>query len=299
MFYTTCCMLADFYPRPLERGDKNKKCEGRAFYMKMRTPISYYGGKQNLVSELLPLFPKHIQYVEPFTGGGAVFFAKGKSKNEVINDLDGRLTNFYRVCQTKYDELAEMIKGTAHSEVEHKRSSEILKSENGTDVELAWALWVQTNMSFGHMFYGGFAFREGGKGKATANKRDGFTLKYTERLRNVEIFQWDAVALIKLKDSENTFFYCDPPYVSSDCGHYDGYTKDNFIELLETLKNIKGKFLLSSYPEPDLMEFRDNCKWNYKDIKQVLQVTGKREETKYKTECLTWNYNNEPTLFDL
>ena len=118
-------------------------------------------------------------------------------------------------------------------------------------------------------------------------------------MRNVEIFQRDAVDLIKLKDSENTFFYCDPPYVSSDCGHYDGYTKENFIELLDTLKEIKGKFLLSSYPEPDLMAYRDNCKWNYKDIKQVLQVTGKREETKYKTECLTWNYNNEPTLFDL
>lgn len=29
MFYATCCMLADFYPRMFERGDKNKKCEGR------------------------------------------------------------------------------------------------------------------------------------------------------------------------------------------------------------------------------------------------------------------------------
>lgn len=264
----------------------------------MKTPISYYGGKQNLVSEILPLIPHHLQYVEPFTGGGAIFFAKGKSKNEVINDLDGRITNFYRICQTKYHELAEMIKGTAHSEIEHKRSQVILKSGEGTDVERAWALWVQTNMSFGHMIYGGLAFSEGGQGKATANKRDMFTEKYMERLRNVEIFERDAVALIKLKDSPNTFFYLDPPYVSSDCGHYEGYTTEHFTELLETCKNMEGKFLMSSYPEEILMEYRKQENWRVKDIKKVLQVTGKREETKYKVECLTWNYENELTLFN-
>lgn len=42
----------------------------------MKTPIAYYGGKQNLVSEILPLFPEHIQYVEPFTGGGRTVFFK-------------------------------------------------------------------------------------------------------------------------------------------------------------------------------------------------------------------------------
>ncbi len=267
----------------------------------MRTPIAYYGGKQNLVSEILPLLPPHVQYVEPFTGGGAIFFAKTKSKNEVINDFDGRITNFYRVAATKFEELQLMIQGTAHSEVEHRRSSDMLKAGTGTDVELAWALWVQCNMSFGHMIFGGFAFSEGGQAGSTANKRAGFTEVYLRRLRDVEIFSRDAVALIKLKDSPNTLFYCDPPYVSSDCGHYDGmYSQDNFRELLTTLSTIQGKFLLSSYPEETLMEFREAHGWNFKDLKKVLQVTGKREETKYKTECLTWNYNlngNQQDLF--
>lgn len=266
----------------------------------MRTPIAYYGGKQNLVSEILPLFPEHIQYVEPFTGGGALFFSKPKSKNEVINDLDGRITNFYRVAQTKFEPLRDLIIGTAHSEVEHKRSSEILKAATASDIELAWALWVQCNMSFGHMIYGGYAFSEGGQAKSTANKRDAFTEKYLERLRNVEIFERDALDLIKLKDSEATFFYCDPPYVSSDCGHYDGYTKDSFRTLLEALSSIKGKFLLSSYPEDDLMAYRAKMGWNFKDIQQVLKVNGKRDETIYKTECLTWNYKlteNQLSLF--
>lgn len=266
----------------------------------MKTPISYYGGKQRLISEILPLFPNHVQYVEPFLGGGAVFFAKKKSKHEVINDLNSYVTNFFRVCQTKYEEISLMIKGTAHSEIEYKRSKAILKEGKGTDVELAWAFWVQTNMTFCNQMYKGFAFNENGSwSKSIANKRDNFTPKYLERLRDVEIFQRDAVELIKMKDSKNTFFYCDPPYVSADCGHYKGYTKENFVELLETLKNIKGKFLLSSYPEPELMDYRNEHKWYQKDLKAAIAVDGKRTERKYKTECLTWNYSlGNEGLFD-
>lgn len=257
----------------------------------MKTPISYYGGKQNLVDEILPLVPKHKLYVEPFLGGGAVFFAKPKSSAEVINDIDGRVTNFYRVIQTKYDELALMIKGTAHSEIEYKRAKEILKSGNGTDVELAWAFWVQTNMSFGNILLGGFAYDRINKSSLNnANKRDSFTEKYAERLREVTIFQRDAVEVIRMMDSEDTFFYCDPPYVSADQGHYKGYTQDDFIKLLETLSRIKGKFLLSSYPEPELMDYISKYKWEHKQIKDTVAVNAKRKDTKYKIECLTWNY---------
>lgn len=257
----------------------------------MTTPISYYGGKQSLVPEILPLFPEHSQYVEPFLGGGAVFFKKPKSAHEVINDLDGRITNFYSICQSKYSELKTLIDSTLHSEILHRKAADLLKSGEGSDVELAWALWVQCNMSFGNKIFAGFAFSDkGGQARATANKRDNFTIEYCNRLKDVEIFQRDAIDVIKLKDSENSFFYCDPPYVSSDCGHYKGYTKEDFISLLELLSTIKGRFLLSSYPEPELQSFIEKNGWNQRQIKQIVQVNGKREETKYKIECLTWNY---------
>ena len=42
----------------------------------MKTPISYYGGKQQLASKIVSLFPEHKIYCEPFIGGAAVFFAK-------------------------------------------------------------------------------------------------------------------------------------------------------------------------------------------------------------------------------
>lgn len=254
-----------------------------------------------MFSEIIPLIPPHTQYVEAFVGGGTMFWGKNPSKNEVINDLDGRITNFYMQLKTNFEELQKMISGTLHSEVLHTEASEVLENPNETPLRRAWALWVQTNLSFSFIINGGYAFGTTGMGYGTANKRDRFTEKLSARLRDVEIFQRDALELIELKDHEETLFYLDPPYSSSDCGHYKGYTLDDFEKLLKLLKNIKGKFILSSYPEEILLKYREECGWQSRDIKQIVNVSGKREGTKFKTECITYNFlppNNQAGLFD-
>lgn len=68
----------------------------------LKTPTSYYGGKQNLVRIIIPLIPKHTTYVEPFVGGGAIFWTKPKSEVEVINDTNRELINFYEVVQNEF-----------------------------------------------------------------------------------------------------------------------------------------------------------------------------------------------------
>ena len=255
----------------------------------MKTCISYYGGKQNLVKDILPLIPRHQQYVEPFFGGGAVFFAKKPSPHEVINDtLDCAIT-FYRVLKTRFPELQSMIQATLHSESEYKRAKELLASED--DLLKAWAFWVQSTMSFSNKLTHGFAFCNSSKlALLTKNKRNNFTDKYSKRLERTEIFCRDALDIIKLKDTPDTFFYIDPPYVSSDCGHYKGYTTENFTKLLDYLATCKGKFLLSSYPETILMEYRDKHGWNFQDKIDRVSVSGKGTKGKTKTECLTFNY---------
>lgn len=262
----------------------------------LKTCISYYGGKQNMVKDILPLIPKHQQYVEPFFGGGAVFFAKKPSPHEVINDtLDCAIT-FYRVLKTRFPELQSMIQATLHSESEYKRAKELLNSED--DLLKAWAFWVQTQMSFSSKLSMGFAFgNQDSSGnmpcRKTKNQRNNFTEKYSDRLERTEIFCRDALEIIKLKDTPDTFFYIDPPYVSSDCGHYKGYTIDDFAQLLELLATIKGKFLLSSYPESVLMEYRELHGWNFQDKTDRISVSGKQTQGKTKTECLTFNYEPE------
>src|SRR3990167_8386500 len=269
----------------------------------MRTPISYYGGKQRLIPKILQLIPPHVQWCEVFCGGAAITFAKPPSRNEVINDIDSRLTNFYWQMKTNFPELQKLIQATMHSEIHYENTAVVLEDINETPVRRAWAYWVRTQMAFSFILGGGFAFGETGSARNTANKRDNFTTLYEDRMRCIEVFNRDAVELIKLKDnSENTLFFCDPPYVSSDQGGYKGYTKEHFIELLETLKNIKAKFILTSYPEPELMEYREKYGWKSKDFKMIVSVTGKREETKYKTECITFNFeppNAQTCLFGM
>jgi len=66
-------------------------------------PLSYIGGKNRLARQVIEIFPKHTTYVEAFAGGAQVFFHKEPSKVEVLNDLDGEIVNFFRVCQAHHD----------------------------------------------------------------------------------------------------------------------------------------------------------------------------------------------------
>lgn len=81
----------------------------------MKTPITYWGGKQTLAALIISKIPEHTTYCEPFLGGGAVFWQKQPSKVEIINDLNGEVVNFYRVLKTQFPELQERIQATPHS----------------------------------------------------------------------------------------------------------------------------------------------------------------------------------------
>ncbi len=62
--------------------------------------IPWLGGKRRLAPQILPLFPDHACYVEPFCGAAAMFFLKQPSDCEVINDINGELVNLYRIAKT-------------------------------------------------------------------------------------------------------------------------------------------------------------------------------------------------------
>lgn len=146
-------------------------------------------------------------------------------------------------------------------------------------------------MSFSHRIGGSFGYdRKAGVARTIANKKTAFTDAFKKRLRTVTIESQDALKLIQVYDSPETFFYMDPPYVSSNQGHYTGYTTENFRALLDACANMKGKFLLSSYPEPLLLEYRQRCGWQTEDHKKTVTVCSDKSNLKQKTECLTWNY---------
>lgn len=256
---------------------------------RMKTPITYYGGKQALLNYLLPLIPSHHLYCEPFFGGGALFFAKSPSEVEVINDMNGEVINFFKVLKQNFLALQKEIKATPHSRELYRQAMVVYNHpEMFTDVKRAWAFWTLTNQGFASMI-GSWGFgKDHSKERALAKKREEFTRLYEQRLRAVQIENYDALKVIARCDSKETFFYCDPPYIGADMGHYKGYTEDNFEELLKILSKVKGKFLLSNYPSAILNRYVKKNKWKVKSIKKGVAVT--KHTGKIKTEMLVSNY---------
>lgn len=259
----------------------------------LKTPISYYGGKQKLVSTILKIIPKHILYAEPFLGGAAVFFSKEPSEIEVLNDTNKELMNFYRVVQNDFVGLEKEIRITLHSRDLHRKASVIYNNPDlFSEIKRAWAVWVLSSQSFSAIIDGSWGYDKGKNTttKKISNKREGFTEDYAIRLQNVQIESADALYVIRSRDTVDSFFYCDPPYFNSDCGHYNGYSLDDFESLLKTLSNIKGKFLLSSYPSDILKQYTKAHKWQMRSTEQIVSVNAKGGYQKRKEEVFTANY---------
>lgn len=109
------------------------------------------------------------------------------------------------------------------------------------------------------------------------------------KLQNVQLECADALYIIHARDREDSFFYVDPPYYNSNMGHYDGYSINDYEELLQTLSNIKGKFMLSSYPSQILTQYTKQYGWKTKSFDSKVSVNVKAKR-KIKTEVLTMNY---------
>jgi DNA adenine methylase len=109
------------------------------------------------------------------------------------------------------------------------------------------------------------------------------------RLELTDIECNDAIKVIQYRDTPNTFFYIDPPYLNSDQGHYSGYTLDQFKDLLYHLQKIKGKFLMSSYPHEVLDHYASIN--NRNQLKHTRKIAVHKGIDRDKTEVLTANYD--------
>jgi DNA adenine methylase len=257
---------------------------------KLKTPITYYGGKQSMAQHIVPLIPQHKIYTEPFFGGGAIFFAKEPSQVEVINDLNGEIVNFYKVVCTDFWRLNEMIQSTLHSRQQYEEAMIVYRHPNLFDpIKRAWSFWILTQQGYvSKIGSWGYDKSENRMPKAINNKKIAFDQKVRFRLENATIECNDALKVIVSRDSEETFHYIDSPYVETNQGHYSGYTQEDFKKLLTTLKTVSGKFLVSHYKNDILSYFVGKNKWNYLEFDKHLSssTSGKR-----KIEVLVWNYN--------
>lgn len=258
---------------------------------RLKTPISYYGGKQMLLKHILPLIPEHTLYTEAFCGGCAVLFAKPPVACEVINDTNTELVNFYRVAQTQYPALKAQIDATLHSREIHAHARHIYDHPSFfTSVERAWAVWVCTKLGFASMIDGTFGYdRSGMTTQKLRNAKESFTEELCRRLGSVTVECEDGTNLIRRYDCEGAFHFVDPPYVGSDCGHYNGtFDEQDFSRLLATLSTVEGKFMLTMFPHPAIEKYAADHGWTIRRLDRM--ITASKVSRRRQEEWITTNY---------
>lgn len=232
----------------------------------MNSAIKYHGGKFYLAARIVSLIPRHLHYVEPYFGGGAVLFAKSaEGTSEVINDLNGNLTNFWRVLQDRkrFTEFQRRVAGIPFSETEWQDARDYLDSataRNGRveQVERAVRFFVRCRQSmsgrckdFAVLTRNRTRRQMNEQASAWLNAVDGLPEVHA-RLRRVVILNRPAVEVIQSQDGPNTLFYLDPPYLpetksaKTAFGEFE-MTEEQHLELLDVINGVQGKVMLSGY----------------------------------------------------
>lgn len=261
----------------------------------MRPLMSRIGGKNYLKKEIVNnYFLKDYQnmtYVEPFVGGGSIFFYKKPSIEEIINDKDSKLINLYKGFQ-KYD--GEKISNSVDGKYNKEKFNEIKNSNPKSQYDK----FIKNLILHKTSFFGlGRAY--GARKYIKSNYK-----KYKDRLKNVKILNEDYKDIIKKYDSPNTFFYLDPPYENSK-NLYENYYLP-IKDVYDLLKNIKGKFLISYNNSEEAKKLFKDYNINYikttyvdpikggnnRDVKEMLISNydpklegGKRKMTKEEIEA--------------
>lgn len=251
-----------------------------------RPALRYYGGKWRLASWLLPYFPAHDCYVEPYAGAASLFFRKSPSRLEVINDLNENVVNFFSVLRDRPAELIEKIDLTPFSRLEHSRSIEPTEDP----VERARRFYVRANQgraSGGYMGSqdGGWQFQVMARTNRIVTDTWGnvdYLYAVAARLKQAMIECDEAINVIERFDRVRTLFYLDPPYTHDTRQNSSRYAHEmdekDHKELAYILRSIKGMALLSGYRCP----LYDELYSDWHCVEKESLTTG----AVYRTECL-------------
>ena len=211
---------------------------------------------------LISLMPPHSCYVEPFCGGASVLLRKERVAAEAINDIDGEVTGFFETLRQQPAALIRAIELTPFARSEYVLSRE--RPESLDPIERARRLYVRCWQAM----HGGLRPNETGWrvcrgiGRLTTAADEFAQVAHlwdiVDRLRGVQIDNREAVEVIRTFDTESTLFYVDPPYPKRTRSHRwgnDGYAHEmddgDHVRLLDSLANLKGMVLLSTYPNSE------------------------------------------------
>ena len=238
--------------------------------------IPYLGEKSKFANFITPYIPKKIStYVEPFAGMYGVFFsldfAKYKNVKFIYNDINNlNYILFKNIGNVEFIKLVKSTKVTKEVYSECLKNLFIEKDEKL--ISLNWLIILTCSSPY-----------EVGKDSWLGDSEfEIFKLKYRAYKYHIdkisEIHNFDYKKIFEMYDSEDTFFYVDPPYKGKESYYINhDFKEETHEELASVLNNIKGKFLLSYYHFDGLEELYPNCK-----IEKLVTIMG--------TEYIIMNY---------
>lgn len=267
--------------------------------------VKWAGGKRQLMSELKSLMPrKYNSYIEPFIGGGALFFEL-KPKNGIINDYNKELVNLYRVVKNEPTELI-------HDISKHKNVSEYYyeiraldRDENNfkklTAIERASRFIFLNKTGFNGLY------RVNQKGQCNVPFGRYKNPKYcdpdnilscSKLLKDTKIVNGDF-EIIKDEIKQRDFIYLDPPYAPVTAkASFTGYTEKGFDEnmqfrlreLCDYIDSIGAYFMLSNSYCDFILELYNVNNYNIHIVKAKRNINSKGDGRGKVKEVIVTNY---------
>ncbi|NUM73656.1 DNA adenine methylase [candidate division KSB1 bacterium] len=273
--------------------------------------FGWYGGKFSHLDWLLPLLPECFHYCEPFGGSAAILLNRPASPVETYNDLDGEVVNFFKVLREEKAKLVEAIGLTPFSREEFAKACQL--DPDLSAFERARRFYVRARQVRTGLAQTATIGRWANCINTSRNGMSGVISRWlggieglayiAERLLRVQIENRPAIDVIRLYDSKDTLFYCDPPYVHDTRGDTKSYgyemTNEEHCQLANILNSVKGRVAISNY-QCDLMEElypAPRWKKHLSPLKTIHSTKDKRQEVLW----LNYDINklkNAYSLFD-
>ena len=195
--------------------------------------LKWAGGKTQMLNDLLPKVPSSYgRYIEPFFGGGAMFFAL-QPENAIIADSNPELINMYRQVAANVDEVIQYLK-------KYENTSEMFYTVR----EQEWTQLPKAETVARTIFLNRTCFN----GLYRVNKQGKFNVPYgkyanpkicdedglkaaSEALKKAEILCGDYLLVLDHYAQPGDFVFLDPPYLPiSEYADFKRYTKEQFYE---------------------------------------------------------------------
>ncbi len=257
----------------------------------IRSPFRFPGSKAQALKFLMPIWEnfKHIEYREPFVGGGAVFFAKAKSEYNWLNDIDSDITTTYKVMSNAKSrkELIIMLNGIQATKEKHTEIKNMIPTN---DIETAFRTYYLSRTSYsGIINKAAWGYSE--RKSVPPNRWIARIEEAGKKLNGVKITNYDFTKVINSESDNDVFMFIDPPYLKAD--QKRAYThsfeiKDHY-RLEKTLRNTNHAFCLT-YDNCD--EIKDLYNWaNITEVSwRYHTANANKAERKMGMELIITNF---------